>query len=183
MVSSVTALRASHSLPPSDEIQMETYSGLPTLLTIMAPQIFFFISLQVSCALKYFYAAMDTFRLELFCSFCTGITKASKLTFFFFFYRSFNAAMSNLRLSFSRTYQEHATCYLERHIKRRGEYFIFLDFSFSPGRFICTTQTRLKGSTEVQDFGIFACMDVRTYACIQMHTDVLYIQTESKRVF
>lgn len=30
-------------LPPCDEIQMEPFSALPTLLTIMAPQIFDFI--------------------------------------------------------------------------------------------------------------------------------------------
>lgn len=41
-VSSVTALGASHSLPPCDEIQMETSSELPTLLAIMAAQIFYF---------------------------------------------------------------------------------------------------------------------------------------------
>lgn len=41
-VSSVTALGVSHSLPPYDEIQMETFGGLPTLLTIIAPQIFYF---------------------------------------------------------------------------------------------------------------------------------------------
>lgn len=47
-VSSVTAPGVSHSLPPCDEIQMETFSGLPTLLTIMAPQIFYFLFLSTS---------------------------------------------------------------------------------------------------------------------------------------
>lgn len=48
-VSSVTALGVSRSLPPHDEIQMETFSRLPTLLTIMAPQIFdFFLFLSTS---------------------------------------------------------------------------------------------------------------------------------------
>lgn len=91
---------------------------------------------------------MATFRLELFCSSCTGITKASKLTTghltppcLISDYHSVVPVLSRARY----------TLPAETHQERRGILY-FLVFSFSPRRFICTTQTGSKGSTEVQDF-------------------------------
>lgn len=62
---------------------MESFSGLPTLLTIMVPKMFskcffFFLSKPV-VLLRYFYTAMDTFSSILLLVFLTVITAITEL--------------------------------------------------------------------------------------------------------
>lgn len=138
-VSSVTALGVSHSLPPSDEIQMETFSGQPTLLTIMAPQIFYFLFLSTSLSNTFAQRWTHSDYSPLALPALLSLKRAREL-----FYMPLNIAVSCRRLSFSHIC---ATCSLPHinslrvaHIKRRRNTFFFV--CLTPRRFIRTSQTR-----------------------------------------